>query len=449
MNTSGVVYSISQEIEMKPSMRLKAGLIFLMTAGCGFSQQAFDMPSLPTWWGHSWGIGARDMAMGGGFSAVGGDYASLHYNPAGLGTIERGSIFGTFSMLGVSTKADFLGVQSTEKTDPMHFNALGLTYPVPTARGSLVFAFGYHRVRQFDSRLFGSKFISTPGDSVTWEHTRTEKGFMSNTSIGFAVEVAPSVTLGASAQFWGGEDNYNWLFQESDQPFNLYQFARFDSSDHIRTRFSGANLNLGVMVRSRFVQFGGTVSTPFTLRCRENWDYSDITTYDPDLNREADVVSDNGGPEYRIAMPLSLRGGAAFTGGPLLVSGDVEMIRYNQIEYKTDPSASVLTQAEANLAIQRHLRNVANLHLGCELSVPGMPLKLRAGYAIIKTPFKDAPYEKDRKVSSFGLGYDFGEQLVLDAGYAGTKWEGPADDLILKQSTDASQVFISLSYRMR
>ena len=120
------------------------------------------------------------------------------------------------------------------------------------------------------------------------------------------------------------------------------------------------------MIQSRFLQLGGTLSTPFTLRCRENWDYSDVTTYDPDLNWEADAVTDNGSPEYRIAMPMALRAGAALTAGPVLVSGDMEMIRFNQIEYTTDPVHASLNQSTANLAIQRHLQNVANIHLGGE-----------------------------------------------------------------------------------
>ena len=87
---------------------------------------------------------------------------ALHYNPAGLGTIRTGGHFRhIFHDVGFH-EARFLGVESTEKTDPMHFNALGLTYPVPTRAGSLVFAFGYHRLRQFDRRLFRSKFIARP-----------------------------------------------------------------------------------------------------------------------------------------------------------------------------------------------------------------------------------------------------------------------------------------------
>jgi long-subunit fatty acid transport protein len=193
---------------------------------------------------------------------------------------------------------------------------------------------------------------------------------------------------------------------------------------------------------------GGALYTPFELKCRENWDYSDVTTYDQDLNWEADIVSDNGSPDYRIAMPLAVRAGAALTAGPVLVSGDVEMLRYNQIEYKTDPSSMALNQATANLAIQRHMQNVTNIRAGGEFSPPGFPMTLRAGYAIIRTPYKDVSYEKDRIVISFGMGFEFSEQLVLDAGYASTKWEGPQDNLISKQNLDARQILVSVSYRM-
>jgi long-subunit fatty acid transport protein len=196
------------------------------------------------------------------------------------------------------------------------------------------------------------------------------------------------------------------------------------------------------------LQVGGALSTPFTLRCRENWDYSDIVTYDQDMNIETDVSSASGSPDYNIAMPMSLRAGAALTAGPFLVSGDVEMLRYNQIEYKTDPSSASLTQASANSAIQRHLQNVTNVHIGGEFTSPSFPVVLRGGYAVIRTPYRDVSYEKDRKVISAGIGLEMTDQLVFDVGFARTEWEGPADDLVLKQNLEATQVLVSLLYRM-
>ncbi|HEX9933890.1 MAG TPA: hypothetical protein VGB38_01735 [bacterium] len=437
---------------MKP-IRMGIVVAFLFYASIGLAQTVAVVPPIPVWWGNAWGIDARDRAMGQATSAVGGDYSALHTNPAGLGTVEYGEINGTLSRLSVSNRADFLGKENTEQIDPVNLNALGFTYPVPTARGSLVLAFGYHRVRQFDNGLFASKFISTPNDSVTWALSQSEKGWMSNTSVGGAVEVAPGVFLGGSIRFWGGKNDFTWLFQEMDQPYNLYRFSQFDSTDHIATTFSGANLMIGALFRAPHIRIGGSVATPFTLKCRENWNYRDVTTDDGgnvEINAE-----DSGSSEYRIAIPLALRGGAAFEAGPVMVSCDAELIQYNQIEYRSDPPSLSQTQATANMAIQRNLRNVMNLHFGAECSVPGSPLRLRAGYGIARTPFKNALYEKDREIFSIGAGYTFADRFVLDAAFAQTEWNGepdsnddPSKNLIRSQKLEAIQFYLSVAYRL-
>jgi hypothetical protein len=430
--------------------------VFLMRIGLNGAQPVLDsqnastttlMPAIPILWGHSWGISARDMGMGGAFSAVCGDNSSLYYNPAGLGLIRHKEISGTLSRSSISNTANFLGLDNTEESNIMNLNSLGFSFPLPTSRGSIVFGFGYHRVRQFDNVLYASKFIASSGDSVTWNNSRTNKGSMSNTSLGGSMEMAPGVFLGAAIQFWGGKDDFSWLFQELDT-YNLYTFSQFDSTDHILTSFSGANLSLGVLCRSKYVRFGGTISTPFVLKSTENWDYRDKTQWDPDINTESEAVSDEGTYEYKIYIPLAFRAGAALTYGPVLVSGDVEILNMNQLEYRTDPSIESLDQTMANLAIQRNLRNIINTHYGCELSVPGTSAKLRAGCANIMTPYKNIPYEKDRTVYSFGAGYLFGERAAVDVAYAFTKWEGAPDNLIWKDSVKANQVFVSVSFKM-
>jgi len=432
---------------MKTTIALLACLVFLTGIVSGFAQTATVMPSIPTWWGHSWGIGARDMGMGGAATAVGGDYSALYYNPAGLGTIQRKEMYGTLSRLSASNEANFLGQYNTENTALMGMNSVGFSFPLPTARGSMVFSFGYNRVRQFDNTLFATAFISTPRDSVDWNNSQTTKGWMSNTALGGAVEVSPGIFLGGSLQFWGGKNDFTWLFQEMD-PFNLFTFSQFDSTDHILTTFSGVNLSLGGLFKSNHLSIGGTLSTPYVLKCSEDWNYRDVTTWDKDIGTPADVVSDQGKFEYKISIPMSFRAGAALTFGPVLVSGDVEIVNFNQMEYTTDPSIESLDKTMANLAIQRNLRNTINYRFGGELSIPNSPAKLRAGYALIQTPFKNLSYEKDRKVLSFGAGYAFSERIVLDVGYAKTDWTGAPDNLIFWDTVKSSQILASVSFRL-
>jgi len=417
-------------------------LVLIFSVSSGFSQ------SLPFVWGHTWGVGARAMGMGGAYTAVADDYSALFYNPAGLAQLENSEILGSFSHLSVENSASFNGVTSAETSSYTQFNDAGLAVSVPTYRGSLVLGFGYHRVRDFDNSLYLRREVNTPGDSVSWEHHRVQEGGLSIVALGGSSEMAPGLFLGASLNIWVGEEDYTWRMSEKDDLYDLYTFSDTSLTEHTNTRFNGVNVSLGMLYKHNNFRFGGVISTPVTLTSKEEWDYRETLTMD---NGSSTEVFGADPFEYKIQSPWVIRLGGAFSQGPLLISGDVSLINYSQIKYKTDlPDGTPM--AEENIFIKRNFQNVVQYRIGGELSIPNTQLKIRGGYGVYPSHMKDEPgFEK--RVLSFGAGIDMGGQVRLDAAYARTSWDLLPYTVIWgaqvqNESITASRVVVSFVYRI-
>ncbi len=416
-------------------------VIFLVSI---VSLHAQDVPYL---WGQHWGVGARAMGMGGAFTGVADDYSAMFYNPAGLGQISKMEVFGSFSYLSVTNKATFMGLETSESTTYTRLNGIGLSMPVPTSRGSLVLGFGFHQVRDFDNALYVSKLISTVGDSVTWSYNELVEGGLNTTSFGGAIELSPGLYLGGAVNFWTGRNEWTWRFTEEDQPYDIWTFSDYVTTDYIYTKYSGVNFMLSTLFNPQEIfRFGGVIVTPVTLTAKEDWEYTEATTWD-DGFRSSDST-DSGFWDYKVRSPWILRVGAALKPGPLMISGDVEFKDYSQIKYTSYPPEVGFTKADVNLEIKENLRNTMSWRVGGEFTVPTVGLRLRAGYAVYPSPWKDATSDMDRKVISFGAGFAFQNQFVLDVGYGFVTWDDFTGDVIEAEKIEVSKILFSLSYRM-
>ena len=425
-------------------MKLRVGLcalvILLMSWGFLYSQ---DVPFI---WGHHWGVGARAMAMGGAFTGVADNYSALYYNPAGLGQLKKLEVSGSFSYLSVTNKATFMGLETSESSSYTKLNAIGVSVPVPTSRGSLVFGFGYHRVRDFDNALYVTKFISSAGDSVTWSYNELREGGLNNTSFGGSIEMAPGVFLGGAVNFWTGSDDWTWRFTEEDTPYDIWTFTDYVETDYIHTKFTGVNFTLSTLLKPQEIfQLGGVIVTPVTLTSKEDWEYTETTTWD-DGFRSTDST-DGGYWDYKVRSPWIFRIGGALKPGPLMISADVEFKNYSQIKYTSYPPTAGYTMADMNLDIKENLRNTMSWRVGGEFTVPTVDLRIRGGYAVYPSPWEGVSSSVDRKVISLGAGYSF-QNFELDVGYGFVSWDGFAGEVIEKEKIEVSKIVFSLLYRM-
>jgi hypothetical protein len=432
-------------------MRRKTEVILIMMCVLGSSMvMSQPYPGGPFTRGYNWEVGAKALSLGGAFTGVSDDYSALFYNPAGLGQITRASMVGGFSHLMLEDQATSYGFTAIDEASFSKLGQLGLVLPVPTFQGSIVLAFGYHRIRGFGRALSLPEVVHTVDYDVVTESDLysvpfdvinsgqvLQEGSLSQTSLGASIEVAPNVYLGGSLNFWGGIRDYSWDRYVLGDVYNVqidtssYDVLVADTyySTHYRESYSGLNMTLGAFLKPvSFFQLGIVVKTPVVLRGKRDTDLYIYEEVPPGWDR-FDDYSDNWPASSKIQSPWVFQAGGSFTIGPMMITGEADLTDYSQIRYKTDTSEGI-TQSSANNQIRKNLRSTVNYRFGGELAVPFLPLFLRGGYGIQKSPQKDALSTQDRKTLSLGFGVNLSQQFVLDVGYAVTSWKYGPDYLI-------------------
>ena len=426
---------------------MKTRIVFLVIIFSLMSTVFLSAQDIPFLWGHRWGVGARAVSLGGAYTGVSDDYSALYYNPAGLGQLKTLEAHGTFSHLSMTDRATYLGVETSENSSYTKLNAIGICVPVPTSRGSLVFGFGYHRVQNFDNALIVTAPLPELGETVTGRYNNLVAGGLGNVSFGGSVEMGPGLFLGGSINFWTGSNDWTWQYTESYYPDDIMEQSEWITTTHLLTKLTAVNFTLSTLFRHKDIfRFGGAIVTPVSIMAKEDWEYTETSTWD-DGYYEVDTT-DMGYWEYEIKSPWIFRMGGAIKQGPIMVAADIEFYDYSQIKYTsmTPPDPSYM--AESNLDIRDNLRNTMNWRVGGEFTIPNTGLSLRGGYAVYPSPFKNATSDMDREIISFGAGYTFQKQFSLDFAYAFTSWDGNPGEVIEQERIETKKMFFSLSYHM-
>lgn len=387
--------------------------------------------------GLQWGIGARAISMGGAYSAIGEDYTATYWNPAALAQIRRFEVTGGLSHLAREIDTSFDHFRTADDASFTNLNELGFAYPVPTYRGSLVFGFGYNRIRSFDTNFALDVFNSLPQDSVTQSWRRLEEGSFNNWTVAGAIDLSPNLSAGIGLNFWSGSDDYQFTTKEVDSQ-NIYTFDDYRLDDNISSKFSGFNVTFGALYRlGKMLRLAGTLSTPTTLTVKEEWMQRERTTFDIDESLPDEIFTDEGATEYKIRTPFTFTAGASLNLiGFLLLSGQLEFTDWQQLSYRSDVPIVIaisddfereILQDEANEAIKESFRETRRLRLGAEMTVPGTATQLRLGYFRDPSPFRDAA-RADREFFSAGLGLLLDKQIKLDLAYVFGTWEQSIND---------------------
>jgi long-subunit fatty acid transport protein len=394
--------------------------------------------------GNFFGVGARAMGMGGAHIAVANDATALVYNPAGLARMKRIEFSGGLTHQRLRNKTGaltFVGIQP--QSTAINFNdgrlqsntrlsSANIVLPVPTYRGSLVFAFGVNRIKGFDKAM---KFTFAQDGSGGIE---SESGGMYMWSLGAAVDISPNVSVGGAFNFFSGTDNYSWLYEGVDGGVGGYYY-RYD--DTIKDRYSGFNLKLGVRVQpNKFLIVGGTIDSPVTYTIREDWTQTtDTVFYYPEEYWIQYYDSDS--PEYKISLPFSLGIGIALNFSNLLLAGDVHYTDWTQMEYKR-----LWDMAEANRNIKDSYTDVFRWHLGAEYLFPKIGTTLRAGYYQNPLPYKSMWIKENRDYFTAGIGFLIDQVMTVDLAWAYGSWELNDFDIELAEKYTNNQIFLTTAY---
>jgi long-subunit fatty acid transport protein len=355
---------------------------------------------------HRLPVSARYAGMGGTSLAIADDHSACLANPATLGLVRGIEFSAGFARQDAERSTVYFGNPRTADYGKTRLTDLGFAYPFPTYRGRFVIGFQYGRVSGLDS-----KFLQSAGFGPAREEVSiTERGGLQAYAVSAALQVSPSVTLGATGTVLGGS-SLREIRAISTNPPDPPMFVRIRDDAEI-SGFSGI---LGGLVElDHGVRFGFTINLP------ENVDFDiDFAEYYT-TSSEPDTT---GFGVYEVDIPFRLGAGLAVARKSFLVSIDAVYTDWTQID---------VADLVAPDASERSYRETLEIRLGAEYFLPlTFPIRLRAGYQRQPLPYRliltdssqsevippRATIDHDRDYFTFGAGFLIGKTITLDVAY--------------------------------
>jgi long-subunit fatty acid transport protein len=428
-------------------------LVAVAVPAAGQEERAID---------HFAGVGGRAMSMGGAFVGVADDFTALFWNPAGLAQIRHREVHAAFLRNGHETDAELAGVPATADLDNTRFGSLGIVVPYPVYQGSLVFAAGLVRTKDFDWTM---RQRGTEG-GLAADHLFSHDGRLTLTALAAAVDVSPSVSVGLTLGLTSGEDDAVNEFTWTD-PEDLFVEKRFVTRDTFHDSYSRSLYAcLGGMIRAprerpRF-RLGATLTTGSTQRISyvfhgvaSEYGYDRVEYDDGTLQENPrQTVRDS----YRLSLPFELGlGGSVVPVDGLLLAASLHLAEWEQSQYKDSEGNDNGLRTASDF--ERQYRNVARYHLGVEWQVPVVALDLRAGYYRDPLPFvgprdpkrsvgADNPeiaIEQDRRFYTLGAGLLVDEVIQVDLAWNRGRYE--QTEGAQSEGGAINRVFAGVSYR--
>lgn len=458
---------------MKPLPLTFIILLIYLTTNI-FSQNTYDAVRITD---QQIGFGARSIGMGGAYQAVADDYSAVYWNPAGLAQIRRMEFWLGISHLRFSNDITYQESVSEATNTTTKFNSIGLVFPVPTYQGSLVFALGYQKFKDFEyvnkfsglssqgpaegsNRLsFSGVDPNNPddvydffGEPVQKTGFVTDEGALEEWSAAGAVDVSPNISVGASLIFGSGSSDYYDEFTQLDN-LNNFQIYPADFNEYyeeriISSKYSSFKMRLGSLFHfSRFIRVGLGMEIPQKINVKEDYLLDSNLLFDDGFEETFDESDqDNTGTyEYDVTIPFRFSGGLALQLRNILLSGGIEYIDWTQLKFDSGELTSL------NRYFDSDYRETFKLRLGGELSLPIIASQFRAGLIYDPCPEKNLSKDYNRKYATVGYGILVDRIFQIDLAYMLGFWkqttygelspEGTAEEIT------SQNIMVNISFR--
>ncbi len=447
------------------------------------------------------GVGARALSMGSAYIAVSDDYTASFWNPAGLAQMKRLEFTGSISNLGYSDKSTFYGNSLTADGTSTTINDLGFVFPFPTAQGSLVFAFGYNKVADFASGSSFSGFnpkssivptlldadtdfnipywvylTNSAGDytllkdSVNQRAITKESGSMGMWSMAGAIDIEENVSLGVTLNIISGKYIFDRNYVEEDTkniysdtlphlPWNqaYYRFNKFYYDSHNEMEITGSSFTFGFMYRAELYRIGATIRTPQVVSVKHTYSRAGQSVFDipkdtaawvGGLEPQKKTYSYDSYYDFGVIAPWNFGLGISFYPIPdLLLSADVDYSDWSQIEWSEDTDLQ-----KENITLQSNFKGILSYRVGAEFNVPSTDLRLRGGYSLKPSPYKNDPSSFNHQTISGGAGILLQRNILIDAGVSFGSFKTSTNQYSdpssrVDQSISTTNATVTLSYR--
>jgi len=481
--------------------KLILSIVFLFLTGQMFGQGIPDVLRLTE---PGLGVSARSLGMGNSFVGLSDDAAAMYFNPAGLGLIKKIEISGGIDYYRFNNKASFFRNETDYSNSSTQLNQFSFVFPFPTLRGSMVFGLSYNSIKNFTGALKFDGFNSANNSMIQdledtksgfqdysipyWLFLSDDDGFVdgingrlnqsgeilqsgniNNWVLSSAVEVYQNLFLGGSLNIITGDYKYTRDYYEDDY-LGIYtnietspgdpqtkRFETFYMNSIINWDVSGWDFKLGLLYQlKKMGRVGLTLQFPKSFTIKEKFDVDAYSIFGTALGR-VDLPTDikenlSDKVEYDIITPFVLTGGGSINFKGLIASAEISLIDYSQSEFANAKGLSERMVSNINKNIKNELKATANLNFGLEYTIPSIGLRLRTGYILQPSPYKDDPAEFNKKYITGGAGFLVDETIAIDIGYAHGWWNDFGDNYGFnvsrtEQKISVDKVMLSFSYR--
>lgn len=396
---------------------------------------------------------ARFAALGGAFGALGSDFTTLSFNPAGIGFYRSSELTFTPAIYNSSSTANYLGTSKKDSKLNFNFGNIGMVRTwIRNKEGSTYgwlnfnLGIGYNRLNSFQNRLNieGRNFSNSRADAfanqangtnynnlgneypfdvnLAWQTymidtssnstntyvtpmgnygqlqklQATTRGSLGETVIAFGANYSNRLYLGATIGIPNVRYRQENIYEENDDLDTIPQFSSMKYTEQLRTSGSGVNFKIGAIYRiTDWVRIGAAFHTPTYYTLTDNW-ASDMTSkvYNTDFSASSPI----GSFQYSLTTPLRAIGSVGFIAGQAgLVSVDYEYVNYSTAKLN---SSNYNFSAE-NKRVNERYHATGNIRIGTEWRYK--IFSARAGYAIFGSPYSKS-FRIDNSTASLGAG---------------------------------------------
>lgn len=411
---------------------------------------------------------ARFNAMGGAFTALGGDISSIALNPAAAGVFRSTEFAFTPAVFFRNLNTDYRGFNSDDSYSGLTLGQFGLVSTFGTGKSSglsnLSVAYSFNRTNNYYRHavidgisangsmadfwaLQADGFNTWELDGASWmayeaylidtlpnffdryasifsyygetepaygqqvKRTIDNAGFSNEHNITLGANISDKLYLGAGFGITNISYTGHYVHREVDEARNVFDFANFTYTDHFNAVGSGWNFKVGAIARPiESLRVGLSFTTPTLYTINEVF-YNNLTAKldndtpnDPSDDANPQISQDDMSYRYRIATPYRINAGIAYQ------VGNIAMLSadYEFIDYSSarmSKGADGYDFYDENQDISSELGSAGNLRLGAELRLGS--LYLRGGYSHYGTAFSSGTLNEDSDSNGFsaGIGY--------------------------------------------
>ncbi|MBC5774451.1 hypothetical protein H8S95_10290 [Pontibacter sp. KCTC 32443] len=277
--------------------------------------------------------------------------------------------------------------------------------------------------------------LYSEGD-ITQIEELERRGSQNQIDLAFGTSFRDKIYLGASFGIVTSNFTQERIFRESGYFIERLEQVDEDTDeivsdgnyslelrDEFNTEGAGVNLKIGVIVRPiDAIRFGVSIQTPTAYNFIETYDrslYSTLNTTENGLDNYS-ATELPGEFSYQLTTPFRANTGlAVFLGKYGFITADAEFVDYSNMRFSEDEDDSGFGSyfSGINSRISETYKSAMNYRIGAEGRYE--VFRLRAGYAISESPYKNSAFDAKVNIFTLGAGVRL-QKYYADIAYAHT-----------------------------